>query len=60
MKKFLCVIMILIMLAGCSPVEKENSVTAGQSSDSYVTGVWISYAELDGMLAGGNFKNNFE
>ena len=60
MKKFLCVIMILIMLAGCSPVEKENSVTAGQSSDSYVTGVWISYAELGGMLAGGNFKNNFE
>lgn len=59
MKKFLCVIIILIMLVGCSPFEKEGSINMGRSNDAYITGVWISYTELDAMLANGDFKNQF-
>ena len=58
MKKVLCVVTVLIMLVGCTPVKKQNNPAA--STKSYITGVWISYAELDSMLKSRDFKNCFE
>ena len=60
MKRFFCVIMVLIMLVGCSPIEKGENKSATNTKNVYVTGVWITYSELDGMLANGDFKNQFD
>lgn len=60
MKKLLSIIIILTLLAGCSPMQKNPSVTETDTADTYITGVWVSYAELDGMLSGGDFKNQFD
>lgn len=57
MKKFICII-LLITLAGCSPVKTQNRQAA--SDKAYSTGVWVTYSELDSMLTGNDFKNKFE
>lgn len=59
MKNFLCIILILLTLSGCSPVEKSISTEDINSNATYITGVWISYTELDNMLTNGDFKDNF-
>lgn len=61
MRKIISVITVLIiLLVGCSPAEKDYSaVDSFGENDAYITGVWISYTELDGMLSGNNFKDNF-
>ncbi len=59
MKKLLSIILILMLLVGCSPMQKDLSVTETDAADTYITGVWISYAELDNLLANGDFKNQF-
>lgn len=58
MKKFLCCLLvpILLTLSGCRPVD---TTLAEQPPPSYVTGVWITYAELDKMLSG-DFKTEFK
>ncbi len=56
MKKLLCVVFVLLLLVGCSPVEEFGQST---KTDSYITGVWVSFSELDQMLAG-NFKDEFD
>ncbi|MDO4608277.1 MAG: family 10 glycosylhydrolase [Clostridia bacterium] len=54
MKKLLCVVLMLMQLCGCVPIEK----SAEQGTDRYITGVWVSFYELDGMLKG-DFKAEF-
>lgn len=47
--------MLVLMLAvGCTKVTEPSDT----GSNSYITGVWISYSELDSMLSG-NFKAEF-
>ncbi len=53
MRKIFCMAMIICLLCGCGT----KSPTAEQPN-KYITGVWISYLELDGMLAK-NFKAEF-
>lgn len=56
MKKLLCVVITLLLLAGCVPMQlTDNNQNAKQN---YITGVWVSYSELDTMLAG-EFKTEF-
>lgn len=46
MIRLLCIIMCTLMLSACTPIENENTVIP----TDYITGVWVSYAELDEML----------
>ncbi len=54
MKKILCIALVLL-LVGCSPVNTSSNTVAKQK---YITGVWVSYSELDTML-GRDFKTEF-
>ncbi len=54
MKRLLCTMFVLILLAGCSTAEP--NVT--QEKQNYITGVWVSYSELDAMLQK-DFKAEF-
>lgn len=60
MKKLAAVmaIIILMCLSGCVPektsVKKENTSSAGE-----IKGIWISFSELDRMMASGDFKTEF-
>lgn len=54
MKRLFCVILVLVCFCGCSPQKDEKPV----EESPYITGVWISYTELDSMLQG-DFKNEF-
>lgn len=54
----ICVV-VLVLVCGCSDkvaVKKKDNA----DTDYYMNGVWISFSELDTMLAGGNFKGDFE
>ena len=55
MKKLLCIVLMLVLLAGCSPMETASGT---ENKQNYITGVWVSYSELDTMLAG-DFKAEF-
>lgn len=57
MKRILSIILVLFLLAGCSPIKRENGQKG--TDDRYIVGVWVSYAELDAMLAG-DFKTEFD
>ena len=46
MKKLLCVMLVLLLLAGCSPIDTPSDT----NKQNYITGVWVSYSELDTML----------
>lgn len=59
MKKLLCMILILITLSGCSPVQKNSTPDEVKSDKTYLIGVWLSYTELDRLLTNGDFKDNF-
>lgn len=54
MKKLLCVMLILLLLVGCSPTD----TVSDSVKQEYITGVWVSYSELDTMLSG-DFKDEF-
>lgn len=60
MKKILCIMISLLLLAGCSSYEEYDKVYENETLQSYITGVWLSYSELDSLLASGNFKSEFE
>ena len=55
MRKLLCVMLILLLLAGCSPTD----TVSNDVKQDYITGVWVSYSELDIMLSG-DFKAEFD
>lgn len=55
MKKILC-IMFALLLVACSPIEQAGSVDSEKGD--YITGAWVSYSELDTMLAA-DFKTEF-
>ncbi len=55
MKKLLCVVLLFLLLGGCVPIEKSTE----QSTEYYITGVWVSFFELDQMLKG-DFKIEFK
>lgn len=59
MKRILCIALSLILLTGCSP-QKENKTRKTDTAESYVSGVWLSYSELDAVLKTGDFKNGFD
>ncbi len=52
-KNFLVMILICVLLCGCSPANNQD----GKSTS--IVGVWISYSELDAMLSNNDFKNQF-
>ncbi len=56
MKKLICAILVLFLLAGCT-----NHIAVNRENEkiNYITGVWISFSELDNMLLG-DFKAEFE
>lgn len=56
MKKLFCLIVVLIFVSGCSFAGGRTEESREQ--DTYITGVWISYAELDAMLQG-DFETEF-
>ncbi|MBQ8740254.1 MAG: family 10 glycosylhydrolase [Clostridia bacterium] len=55
MKKVICMILVLLLLVGCSPADTSSD----QSKQNYITGVWLSYSELDAMLQK-DFKAEFD
>lgn len=59
MKKILCMLLVLLMLTGCSSLEKSDSTYKTNTADTYISGVWISYGELDALFGTNDFKNQF-
>lgn len=59
MKKILCMVLVLLMLTGCSSLEKSDSTYETNTADTYISGVWISYSELDTLFGTNDFKNQF-
>ena len=59
MKKILCMVLVLLMLTGCSSLEKSDSTYKTNTADTYISGVWISYSELDTLFGTNDFKNQF-
>lgn len=51
MKRLLCIILLLFILTGCSPIETSSQPDIKQD---YITGVWLSFLEIDTLL-----QNNF-
>ncbi len=59
MKRILCAVLVLILLCSCAPLESGGSQGESIKND-YIKGVWLSFSELDNMLASGNFKSEFD
>lgn len=55
MKKLFCIMLVHLLLVGCSPAK---TTSENNNNQDYIIGVWISYAELDTMLQG-DFKTEF-
>lgn len=59
MKKICIIFALVLVLVGCSA--PKTQITVHNNSDSAVSGVWISYSELNQMLTSENgFKNEFQ
>ncbi len=56
MKKLICAILVLFLLVGCT---NHTAVNHENEKIDYITGVWISFSELDHMLLG-DFKAEFD
>ena len=56
MKRIISIILVLLLLGGCSPSDTSSGF---EDKQSYITGVWLSYSELDGMLQK-DFKAEFD
>ncbi len=54
MKRIICVLVALCLLVGCSAADAYE-----KPQQQYITGVWLSFSELDQML-GGDFKAEFK
>ncbi len=59
MKRILCAALALMLLCSCSPLQGGGSEGESAKTD-YIKGVWLSFSELDNMLAYGDFKGEFE
>lgn len=58
MKRVLSIIILVLLLAGCSTPSIENTVSYANTATS---GVWISYSEINSLLTSQNgFENEFE
>lgn len=55
MKRVLCIVLIFLLLTGCSPVD---TASQSNSKQGYMTGVWLSFLEMDAMLQH-DFKAEF-
>lgn len=60
MKKIICLLLLVLTLVGCTPLKKPQSTYSDTESREYITGVWVSFSELDTWLLTGNFKAEFE
>ena len=56
MKKILCIVLSCLLLVGCT---QQNTANEGTEKQNYITGVWMSFSELDTMLQG-DFKAEFD
>ena len=57
MKKVLSIIILILLLAGCSTIPIKDTVSYANTATS---GVWISYSEVNSMLASENgFESEF-
>lgn len=56
MKKLVCAILVLFFLVGCT---NGTAVNQENKKSDYITGVWVSFSELDAMLLG-DFKTEFD
>lgn len=57
MKKLLCIITAVILLAGCSPDNRADTDEPSEQK-SHIVGVWLSYAEVDRLLEG-DLRENY-
>ena len=56
MKRLLCIVMSLLILVGCT---QKDTLNENDNKQNYITGVWVSFSELDTMLQG-DFKTEFD
>ncbi|MCQ2450457.1 MAG: family 10 glycosylhydrolase [Clostridia bacterium] len=57
MKRLIPLIVCMIFLCGCISINKEKEEQ--KTPDNYMSGVWVTYSEVNEMLRDGNFKENF-
>lgn len=56
MKRILSVIAVLLLLCGCRSPDNGNI----ENKDSYISGVWLSFSEINTMLISGDFASKFD
>lgn len=61
-REFICFVLVLCCLCGCSVQQNDKTETElpKQKQTDNIKGVWISYQELDSMLNSSDFKSEFE
>ncbi len=55
MKRIICVLMILFLLCGCTKIQNTDNNT-----DEYISGVWLSFSELNTLIVSNDFANRFD
>ncbi len=56
MKRILPIVLILIILSGCKPA----TAPTNKEPITFISGVWITYSEVDSMLEDGKYKDAFD
>ena len=56
MKRILTILLCFLFLSGCN----SNQKPAVKKPAAFISGVWITYSEVDDMLKDGDFKENYE
>ncbi len=61
-RKIICLLAVIteVFLCGCSAQHKNVQYAAVADKSQYITGVWITYSELDAMLKTDDFKSAFD
>lgn len=63
MKRFIALaVALVVLLSACAPLKnagEKDKETVNRNTSDYLTGLWITFSELDAFLSSGDFKTAF-